>query len=186
MLVLQARKAGKRGVLTPWQVALATIRADAGFAISSQAEPFPDLDASIEHLSPEIIRTFYQPPFLQAGAASRNDHELDSANFLFRSGVGLANDNQFRFKQIDAPGTPDSLTPPGSTPSSASSHDDTQSPDLSRTSQLAINALVSRNTRHVGWKGSLKDGQQAAIVEQSEGDGRETELAASRVIKNQV
>ena len=67
MLVYQARIARSRGTLTPWQVLLMSLRTDGnGFEVSSRAEPFPDVDASLEGLSDEAIQQLYRPPLTSA------------------------------------------------------------------------------------------------------------------------
>ena len=62
MLVYQARIARSRGTLTPWQVLLMSLRTGGnGFEVSSRAEPFPDVDASLEGLSDEEIQQLHGP-----------------------------------------------------------------------------------------------------------------------------
>ena len=80
MAVHQARIARARGLLTPWQVFLAAFRADGnGFEISSRAEPFPDVEASLEGLSADVIQELYRPPI--SGAERRDS--TPNAGLLF-------------------------------------------------------------------------------------------------------
>ena len=83
MFVIQTRRARRRGLLTPWQVCKAAFQADHGFSISSRAEPFPETDATLDDLPPEMVHALYRPPFLTKGAKVRD--EGVQAAFLFRS-----------------------------------------------------------------------------------------------------
>ena len=83
MFVIQTRRARRRGLLTPWEVCKAALQADHGFSISSRAEPFPEAEATLDDLPPDMVHTLYRPPFLTKGADVRD--EGVQAAFLFQS-----------------------------------------------------------------------------------------------------
>ena len=81
MLVIQARRARRRGLLTPWEVVKAMVDDDTGFHISSRAEPFLRTDATLDDVPDATLRALYRPPFLAKGSTARGDATED---FLFQ------------------------------------------------------------------------------------------------------
>ena len=104
MLVIQAQRARRRGLLTPWEVVKAMVDDDTGFHISSRAEPFPRTDATLDDVPDETVHALYRPPFLSKGSAVRGD---TAEFFLFQC---AATDT------ASAPGTGQDATPPPPSP----------------------------------------------------------------------